>query len=365
MNALPRIFVTSGLHAGASVPLTVDHDLEIGSDGAADLILADARVAPHHARAQLQGQRLVLIASSDGVTVFGHKLKAGARTLLNHGATFCLGETSLLFSGNDYPSEQSTKDAETAWLLTHAPLAWLRRRCDRVPKYVWIAAAATPLAVALLVRLNPFGPAAGSPPATVLDRPAFGYVHAEVDKTSGMRIYEGYVQTPADLAALSLAARARDKSVSVRVFVTQNIQEQLGDLLDQYYRGAQLQAAAPGVFVVTLPADGAHLKPDSWDYALVARAAQARIDGLRALKFAGHKLDGEPVRIPLETFGLNLVTSPHAAWLADTRGTRYFTGGRMPIGRIERIRACGATILRDDGSTYDLTTQRTESGKAC
>lgn len=365
MNGLPRIFVTSGLHAGASLPLNVDQHLEIGKDNDADLILADDGIAPRHARAQLHGPQLALSALADGVTVFGRSLKAGSRTLLDHGATFRLGETSLLFSHGEYPDEQSTKQAEADWLLRHAPLAWLRMRCARIPRLVWFGLAATPLALAAWLSLNPFATDAVPPRAPLLERPAFSQVRVETDKTSGMRIYEGYVQTPADLAALSLAARASDRSVSVRVFVMQNIAEQLSDLLDQYYRGAHAQVEKPGAFIVTLPGAGAHLKADSWDYALVARTAQSQIEGLRALTFAGHENASGPVRIPLESFGLNLVTSPHAAWLADAGGTRYFAGGRIAMGRIERIRECGASVVREDGSIYDLTAQRTATGKPC
>ncbi|MDR5782064.1 FHA domain-containing protein [Caballeronia sp. LZ065] len=365
MNGLPRIFVTSGLHAGASLPLEVDHDIEIGNDSEADLILADDRIAPRHARAQLHGPQLALFALADGVSIFGRPLKAGSRTLLDHGAAFCLGDTSLLFSHGEYPDEASTKQSEAAWLLRHAPLAWLRMRCGRVPRLAWIALAATPLALAAWLTLNPFATDAVPPPAPLLERPAFSQVRVETDKASGTRIYEGYVQTPADLAALSLAARARDRSVSVRVFVMQNIEEQLSDLLDQYYRGAQARVDKPGAFVVTLPGAGAHLKADSWDYALVARVAQSQIEGLRTLNFAGHENASGPARIPLENFGLNLVTSPHSAWLADAGGTRYFAGGRIAMGRIERIRECGASVVRDDGSVYDLTAQRSASGKPC
>ncbi|WP_250493341.1 FHA domain-containing protein [Caballeronia sp. GAWG1-1] len=361
-----RLFVASGLHAGASIALTADRDLQIGSAADADLILLDTGIAPHHASVRLHGNRLELRAAHADIAIFGKALKVGARTQLRHGATFRLGETALQFSNGAPPTEQAMKSAESAWLLAHAPFTWLRRKCARIPRYQWLAIAVVPLGCALLYSLNTLVPRPSEKRSSPLDEPAFRNVRQRADQTTGARVYEGYVQTAADLGAVSLVARARGGAVRVRVAVIDSMREQLSDFLDKYYRGVRLRAGErPGVFVATLPAADAYLQPESWDYARVDRLAQGQVDGLEALRFDGHENNSGPVRVPLEALGLNLLNSPHAAWLADQQGARYFAGAHLSIGRIERIDPCGASVIRDDGSIYVLIAQRTSLGKSC
>lgn len=363
MNGFARLFVTNGLHSGASIPLAEDHDVAIGSDAGADLVLLDPDVMPFHVKVRLRGEQLSLHVVGDSAIVFGRKLKQGAHTLLGHGAVFSLSGIDLLFSNGAPLGSEDTLRAERAWLRAHAPLAWLRGQIARAPRYGWITLACALILITLALALNGFEPDAPAS-SRPLDRPAFRHVRVHVDKATGTRVYEGYVQTPADLGALSLAARTGNSAVTIRVTVIDAMQEQLSDFLDKYYRGAQLRAAEPGTFIATLPPSAAYLLPDSWDYARVAKMAQAGVDGLQALRFAGHE-NGDPVRIPMEALGLNLMRSPHGAWLADPQGMRYFIGAQISIGRIERIGRCSAAAVRDDGSIVELIVQHTNSQPAC
>jgi len=366
MNEYPRLRILAGLHAGASVELAQDCDIKIGSASSADVVLADPGVSSHHMNVCLRGERLELRAASEGVRVFGHALKANAKTLLRHGATFSLGEAVLQFSNGEPLFDRATLQAERAWLLTHAPLAWLRKCWAATPRRLWVLLAIVPTAVLLVEGLNLL-PATRAPESRtpLLEQPAFRNVTERVDKQTGRRVYEGYVQTVGDLAALSLGSRARGDMATLRVAVMDAMQEQLSDFLDKYYRGAKLQQAEPGAFVATPPSEEAYLLPESWDYAVVARRARAQIDALKALRFPGHENESGPVRIPLEALGLNLVTTPHAAWLADQQGTRYFVGARIALGKLTRIGQCGATVVRDDNSAYTLSTNRTGPRPPC
>ena len=365
MNEYPRLFVTTGLHAGASVALSEGHDLRIGSASGADLILADAGIASHHATVRLRAGRLALIAASEGVCVFGRPLRIDVPALLRHGATFSLSETLLQFSNGEPLTEQVAQQAERAWLFTHAPLAWLRKRCATLPRRTWIALAGALLVPALLSCLNLFAPQPPASQTALLEQPAFRHVHLRVDKETGRRFYAGYVQTAGELGALSLAVRAQGQVDIMRVAVIDAMQEQLSDFLDKYYRGARIEAAEPGAFVATPPAADAYLLPESWDYGRLGRLAREQIDGLQSLRFAGHENNSGPVQIPLEALGLNIISTPHAAWLADLQGTRYFVGARIPIGKITRIAPCGATVVRDDGSVYSLSASRTDPAGPC
>ena len=365
MNDAPRLLVANGLHAGASITLSEGHALKIGSEGGADLILADPGVAPHHATASLSGNRLLLSAVSDGVTVFGRTLKAGTHTLLHHGAAFGLGEIRLRFSQGEAISEKTSERAERAWLLRHAPLAWLRKRIATLPRLVWFVVAVAPFALALVYGMNLYAPRPQRMHTPLLEQPAWRHVQVRTEKEAGRRVYEGYVQSVGELGALSLDARAQGGAPVLRVAVIDVMQEQLSDFLDKYYRGAQLRAAEPGVFIATPPATDGYLAAESWDYARLDRMARSQIEGLRAVRFAGHEHDTGPVRIPLEALGLNLLSTAHAAWLADAQGARYFAGARMPLGKISRLTGCGATVIRDDGTTYLLTANRAAKAGSC
>jgi len=359
MSGYPRLLVANGLHAGASVMLAEGHALKIGSAAGADLILADHGVAPHHATVTFDGSRLLVHAMSDGVAVFGRPLKSGAQTYVSYGATFGLGPTLLQFSHGEQLAHEDARRAEYAWLLRHAPLAWLRKRFVTLPLGAWIAIAVVVLALALAHALNLFAPRGQSRPASaLLDQPAYRHVQVNTEKDTGRRIYEGYVQTAGELGALSFDARAQGGTAILRVAVIDAMQEQLSDFLDKYYRGATLRAAEPGAFVATAPAADAYLLPESWDYARVERLARAQVDGLRKLRFAGHENDSGPVRVPLEMLGLNLLATNHSAWLVDAQGARFFIGSRIQMGRIIRLEKCGATVQQDDGTTYVLTTAK-------
>ncbi len=95
-------------------------------------MLVDAHILPLHATVRLIGDRLMLRATGEGVTVFTRKLAAGRKTMLTHGATFNLGDMALQFNTVAPPSALDTQRAERTLLFKHAPLTWLRRQCARL-----------------------------------------------------------------------------------------------------------------------------------------------------------------------------------------------------------------------------------------
>jgi len=174
------------------------------------------------------------------------------------------------------------------------------------------------------------------------------------------------VQSYADLSALAIAARRGARTPVLRVIVIDQLRDQLQAFLDRYYRASQIQAVQPGTFAVTTPPADGYLQPESWDYARIARLARVEINGLNALTFAGQPVSGGPVRVPLESIGMNLMRSSHGAWLVDQQGGMYFAGSRLKIGKLTRISECVAEVVRDDdGSVYEFFVKDAQPGNKC
>ena len=363
MTAEALIVVMDGVHAGASVVLPADQPLRIGSGGGADLMVIDEGVEALHVTVELHGATLALVAHHAEVTVFGRPVQPGRRVTMARGARFSAGVVTFQFSGRDTPGAAAARDAERAYLLRHAPLAYLARRWSDASPVTKATVFGAPFAFVLLawIASNPWS----GVPRTTRPNDAFQMVTTHIDPKSGALIYEGYVQSSADLAALTAGAWSRQRAPVMHVIVLAQLQEQVGEFLARYYRGAEVRPAEPGAFTAKLPAVEGFLSPESWDYARVARLARAEFSGLRGLAFPGH-VQGGRVRVPLEALGLNLLAGRHAAWLTDAQGVRYFPGARLPIGRITRITACSAEIRRDDdGSIYEFFMDVAHAPKKC
>ncbi|WP_144142596.1 FHA domain-containing protein [Paraburkholderia sp. BCC1884] len=364
MTADAQIVVMDGVHAGASVALAAGKPLRIGSGGEADLVVIDADVEALHATVDLQGDALTLVAHHDGVAVFGQRVPTNRRVRLRRGAWFSVGSVTFRFGGRDAPGPAMARNAERAYLLRHQPLKYLARRWSDASPMTKAALPGVPFGFAMLMWFATT-PAPSGPPATRVDE-AFRLVTTHLDAKTGALVYEGYVQSSTDLAALTANAWARQRAPVMHVIVLAQLQEQLGELLARYYRGAEVRAAQAGAFAVTLPEVHGFLSPEAWDYARVARVAHAEIHGLRGLAFPGHTQQGARVRVPLDALGLNLLTSRHAMWLTDAQGVRYFVGARLPMGRITRISACSAEVSRDDdGSIYEFVLDAARAPASC
>ncbi|MPW16726.1 hypothetical protein GCT13_07195 [Paraburkholderia sp. CNPSo 3157] len=349
------IAVTVGIHAGASVLLSDGHDLTIGSAEAANLVLVDNGIAPHHATVRLSGNVLKLTALHDGVSVFGYPLAPGKATVLTRGASFTVGDAQLQFSGRDLLTPDAVRHAELAWLLAHAPLAYVAKR--------WaLASRGTKLTLLLLMMSAGAGAIYGIyGPHDVERKPprlegAFRFVTVHEDPKTHAYVYEGYVPGSPDLASLIANARRDTRAPVIRVIAVDQLKEQLADFLQKYYRDARIEPGAPGSFTIVPPAEDAYVLPESWDYGRVARLARESIIGLRDIRFAGHVVDNGPVRAPLEAIGMNLGRSAHGTWLVDSKGVRYFSGAQLQLGRITSISRCTVTIMRnDDGTAYEFS----------
>ncbi|CAB3767862.1 FHA domain-containing protein [Paraburkholderia humisilvae] len=252
MNGNALILVTDGLHKGASVLLSEGHDLSIGSGDGVDLVLIDDSVAAHHATIRLVGERLRVTALQDRVSMFGHPLHAGKSTELRDGATFVLGVVTLQFSGRDAMTPLAARKAELGWLLTHAPLAYVARRGALMPAPAKVGVAALVLLLMVGAGWPLMSSLFGAKEQPHAANPAFRLVRTHVDVKTGATVYEGYVQSYADLAALAIAARGASRAPVLRVIVIDQLREQLRTFLDKYYRLAELRAGEAGSFAECL-----------------------------------------------------------------------------------------------------------------
>ncbi|RQH09089.1 FHA domain-containing protein [Paraburkholderia dinghuensis] len=359
------ITVTGGIHAGASVLLSDGHDMTIGNDADANIVLVDTGIVAHHATICRSGNLLRLTSHNVGVRVFGHALAPGKTTVVRQGASFTVGDAQIQFSGPDSLTPDEVRSAELAWLLAHAPLAYVAKRWALASRGVKFTLMIMLVSAGAGVIWQTYGPHDVGREAPKLDG-AFRFVTVHEDPKTHAYVYDGYVSTSPDLSSLAAIVR-RDTCASVmRVVVVDQMKEQLADFLTKYYRGAQIKAGVPGTFAVIPPADEGYLLPESWDYARVARLAYASINGLRELRFEGHVADSSPVRAPLGAIGMNLARSNHGSWLVDTRGVRYFAGAQLALGKITNISGCTVTIVRnDDGTPYVLSAQNGDNNKKC
>jgi hypothetical protein len=366
MNGNALIVVTGGIHAGASVLLSDGHELSIGNGEAVDLVLIDEGVAAHHATIRLDGEKLTLVAKQDGVSVFGRPLRAGKSTELRLGGAFELGAATLQFSSRDALTPRAVRKAELAWLLAHAPMAYAAKRSAMLPLPVKVGMGALAVVFVSAVVWQLASPLFASKVIRHDDNPAFRFVRTRTDAKTGVPVYEGYVQSYADLSALAIAARSGARTPVLRVVVIDQLRDQLQAFLGKYYRAAQVQSAQPGAFAVTPPPADGYLLPESWDYARLARLARVEINGLNEVTFVGHPASNGPVRAPLESIGMNLMRSSHGAWLVDQQGGMYFAGSKLKIGKLTRISGCVAEVTRDDdGSVYEFFTPDAQPGNEC
>jgi hypothetical protein len=364
MTADALIVVMGGVHTGASVVVPPGRPLRIGSGADADLMVIDEGIEPLHITVELRGTALALIAHQAKVSVFGRPVPPGRRVMLARGARFSAGVVTFQFCGRHAPGAAIMRNAERTYLLRHAPLVYLARHWSDTSFVTKAMVFGAPFAFVLLTWIAlsqwPDVPRATRP------NEAFRLVTTHIDPKSGALVYDGYVQSPADLSALTASAWSQKRAPVMHVIVLAQLQEQVGEFLARYYRGADLRPAEPGTFTAMLPATQGFLSAESWDYARVARLARAEISGLSSLTFPGHAQEGERVRVPLEALGLNLLASRHAVWLTDAQGVRYFPGARLPIGRVTRISTCSAYVVRDDdGSIYEFFMDADHAPKKC
>ena len=102
--AVSVLRIVSGLHAGASRPLSAQETLLIGSGGDCDIVLSDAGVAPHHAFITRMGGMVSLRAVDAPLQIDGQTLNPGDPAELSAMQRVDLGSASLAVGASEDPA---------------------------------------------------------------------------------------------------------------------------------------------------------------------------------------------------------------------------------------------------------------------
>ncbi|MGO1002563.1 FHA domain-containing protein [Lysobacter sp. CA196] len=102
--AVSVLRIVSGLHAGASRPLSAQETLLIGSGGDCDIVLSDAGVAPHHAFITRMGGTVSLRAVDAPLQIDGQTLSPGDPAELSAMQRVDLGSASLAVGASEDPA---------------------------------------------------------------------------------------------------------------------------------------------------------------------------------------------------------------------------------------------------------------------
>lgn len=102
--AVSVLRIVSGLHAGASRPLSAQETLLIGSGGDCDIVLSDAGVAPHHAFITRMGGTVSLRAVDAPLQIDGQTLNPGDPAELSAMQRVDLGSASLAVGASEDPA---------------------------------------------------------------------------------------------------------------------------------------------------------------------------------------------------------------------------------------------------------------------
>ncbi|MGJ7904586.1 FHA domain-containing protein, partial [Lysobacter sp. 1R34A] len=102
--AVSVLRIVSGLHAGASRPLSAQETLLIGSGGDCDIVLSDPGVAPHHAFITRMGGTVSLRAVDAPLLIDGQTLNPGDPAELSAMQRVDLGSASLAVGASEDPA---------------------------------------------------------------------------------------------------------------------------------------------------------------------------------------------------------------------------------------------------------------------
>ncbi|WP_064748021.1 type III secretion system inner membrane ring subunit SctD [Lysobacter antibioticus] len=102
--AVSVLRIVSGLHAGASRPLSAQETLLIGSGSDCDIVLSDAGVAPHHAFIMRMGGTISLRAVDAPLQIDGQTLTPGDPAELTAMQRVDLGSASLAVGAAEDPA---------------------------------------------------------------------------------------------------------------------------------------------------------------------------------------------------------------------------------------------------------------------
>lgn len=302
-----ELTIIAGLHTGATFALNEDM-LLIGADGACDIWLSDAGLAPHHAALMSDGRGGVAIRPLDGaVSIDGQPVPTASRIPLTAGSVVLLGESGVRLRLGGQVDGAAAPDAHTQ-AIAGSGLGRPANKPSSKQKPVRTRAATASLIIVAGLLAAAF--------ATHKLRPA--------------------------TAATSSTSQAGANSVATDA--------ELIDQVRDVFRASGYDAE-----VTTLQGNGIRIENLDGQNQRVRRAAdqvRADIPQLKSLTFASPDTTEPPAEPPFyenEPAGhLSVSVDGETAYLIAANGGRYFTGSVLPGGyTIRRITSRAVQVDRD------------------
>ena len=259
------------------------------------------------------------------------------------------------------------RDAERAYLLRHAPLAYLAKRwtdASPVTKGPW--SFATPVAFALLTWLASHQwcqrrAARGACERRVPAGDDASRPEVRRARLRGLRAV-GRRSRRADRQRLVAAAGAGHACVRARAVA--GASRRISRALLPRRRSARRRTR--GVHRDAAGRRTAFCRPSRGTTHASRGSRAPKSADCASLAFPGHAQQGRAGARAARSARPESARQPSRVWLTDAQGVRYFVGARLPIGRITRISACAADVTRDDdGSVYEFFMDATHATKNC
>ena len=350
--------IVSGLHVGASRPLSRREMILIGSGDDCDVVLADAGVAAHHALLNVVDGRFHLRALDAAVELPGRTLHPGDPVEIGQVQRIGLGHAAIAFGRSDAPEWLLV--APEAGLADGAapprPKAGLTSRLPMIAGIAVLALAALAIAAAMM-------PA--KPPQVDVEQRLRQLAHAQgisdlaiSRDVNGHAVLSGTVGDRATLARLRAQVEAEALPASVNLRTGEDLASDVGEMMRAAGHPVQAEYIGDNNVRVTghlgSHTDEAMVRAFIVDRAVretgVNRVEMVNLDTPAAEDGAATPADDAKVRI------VSIVRGD-AAHVVDADGERYRPGDIVPgWGELVSI-GQHAHVLQADGLLVKLVPQ--------
>lgn len=347
------LFVTSGRHQGACVPLARDSLLVLGGDSASDVWLSDPGLASRHVAFAVHDDHITL-RQLDGEVLLDGKCIDAVATLdvaRQESITLQPGDIHLIFTTDADYCATDVVDSEMESLQPY--LQQKHRQSTRSTR-----AAATALACVILIAVaffaNQYNVQAKIEP--VPPQTAIQLMIDELDLTDEIVVDESFGQliirgtlTSEELSRLKFEILRSSHTVIFRITTAEQLLEQVGGVFRTNGYTAKLSYSGNATVVVE------NLDGESLEIQKIAAFVRADVANLKELVFTpseSPESDGTNTAVYLATAGKRLTTIVEGdiAYITTEDGARYFVGSTLPGGHyVRQITEQGVQV--DSGDT--------------
>lgn len=351
------LFVASGRHRGARVPLQPDSLLVVGGDSAGDVWLSDPGLEPKHVALAVHDNQIT-VRRLDGEVSLGNKMLDAVATLaladLDSADRQPLilepGGIQLVFSTDADYCVTASEDTEPSCTPTDIDPKPVKK------KFRALAAATAIVSVALVgiaLIVGPHNVQAGIEPGApeiamqkLIDAMALSDELA-VDESFGQLVVRGTL-TAEELDRLVHEVLLSPYDAVLRITTAEQLLEQVSGVFRTNGYAATLSYSGDATVVVE------NLDGDSLEIQKVAAFVRADVANLKKLIFKPSDVpeaNGASTAVYLASEGKRLTTivDGDIAYITTEDGARYFVGSTLPGGHyVRQITDQGVQVNNDD-----------------